>query len=159
MTNSTQARQDLIDREGIVRLVDRFYERIQADGELGPIFSEVAKVDWETHLPKMYDFWDTVLFRSGTFRGNPLAAHAKLVSHTDMSRAKFDHWLELFRESVAELFEGENADHIVRCAEDMANVIYSKINHVPDPRFDPAFLSDEQRARYASCRNPSSSSK
>jgi hypothetical protein len=31
----------------------------------------------------------------------------------------------------------------------MANVIYSKINAVPDPRFDPANLTPEQRERYA----------
>ncbi|MGK0188831.1 MAG: hemoglobin [Verrucomicrobiales bacterium] len=139
----------MIDRAGIVLLVNRFYDRIRVDDQLGPVFSDVANVNWESHLPRMYDFWDTVLFRSGTFRGNPIEAHAKLISQTDMSKAKFDHWLELFRETVAELFEGENAGHIVRCAEDMANVLYSKINKVPDPRFDPANLTDEQRARYA----------
>ncbi len=155
-TVSSDAPPDLIDREGIILLVDRFYERIREDDLLGPIFSEIAQVDWETHLPKMYDFWDTVLFRSGTFRGNPLDAHAKLVAKTEMSRVKFDHWLEIFRQTVAELFEGENAEHIVRCAEDMANVIYSKINNVPDPRFDPANLSDEQRERYSAYKEKSS---
>ena len=71
---ATQApRPDLRDRADIVRLVDRFYERIREDEALGPIFDRVAQVDWATHLPKMYDFWDTVLFRAGTFRGNPLA--------------------------------------------------------------------------------------
>lgn len=142
-------RHDLRAREDIVRLVDRFYDRIRSDEKLGPVFNGVIDVDWETHLPKMYDFWDTVMFRSGTFKGDPVAAHAKLVSKTDMGLATFEHWLGMFRETVAELFEGEKAGHIVRCAEDMANVIYGKINHVPDPRFDPANLSDEQKARYA----------
>jgi hemoglobin len=139
---------DLTNRDDIIRLVDRFYDRIRSDDKLSPIFEKIAHVDWETHLPKMYDFWDTVMFRAGTFRGNPLAAHAKLTALTDMGRETFDHWLVLFKESVAELFEGDNAGHIVRCAEDMANVIYSKINNVPDPRFDPANLTPEQKARY-----------
>jgi hemoglobin len=152
---ATTALPDLVDREDIVVLVNRFYDRIRKDGKLGPVFNEVVKINWETHLPKMYDFWDTVLFRAGTFRGNPLAAHAKLVPLTDMGRATFDHWLTHFRATVAELFEGPNAGHLVRCAEDMANVIYSKINAVPDPRFDPAQLTDEQRARYAAYRQPS----
>lgn len=143
---------DLTDRDDIVVLVNRFYDRIREDDRLGPVFNEVVKVHWETHLPKMYDFWDTVLFRAGTFRGNPLAAHAKLVPLTDMGRGTFEHWLTLFRATVAELFEGQNAGHIVRCAEDMANVIFSKINGVPDPRFDPANLTAEQRARYAAYR-------
>ena len=150
---ATQApRPDLRDRADIVRLVDRFYERIREDETLGPIFDRVAQVDWATHLPKMYDFWDTVLFRAGTFRGDPLGAHAKLVPVADMGWPTFERWLTLFKATVAELFEGENAGIIVRSAEDMANVIYSKINGVPDPRFDPANLTPEQRARYAAYR-------
>jgi len=149
---SSPPRPDLTDRRDIVRLVDRFYERVRGDRTLGHIFDEIAHVNWAAHLPKMYAFWDSVLFRAGTFRGNPLAAHAKLVPLTDMGRATFEHWLDLFRETVAELFDGPNAETIVRSAEDMANVIYSKINHVPDPRFDPANLTPEQKARYAAYR-------
>ena len=140
---------DLANREDIIRLVDRFYEQVQTDKVIGPVFTDAVKVQWETHLPKMYDFWDTVMFRSGTIRGDPIAAHAKLLKHSEMSRPMFDHWLTLFKNTVAELFAGEKADHIVRCAEDMANVIYGKIHNIPDPRFDPANLTDEQRARYA----------
>lgn len=140
---------DLSSRADIIRLVDAFYERIRRDEKLGPIFKDIAQVSWETHLPKMYDFWDAVLFRAGTFRGNPLAAHAKLVPVADMSKASFDYWLKLFTQTVNDLFEGANAALILRNAEDMANVIYSKINQVPDPRFDPANLTPEQRERYS----------
>lgn len=152
--NTDPASQDLTCRADIIRLVDAFYERIRGDEKLGPIFNEVAHVNWEAHLPKMYDFWDTVLFRAGTFRGNPLAAHARLVSVADMSKASFDHWLELFTATVNDLFQGTNAAVIIRSAEDMANVIYSKINQVPDPRFDSANLTAEQRERYARYKQP-----
>lgn len=147
--NTDDTLQDLTSRTDIIRLVDAFYDRIRRDEKLGPIFNDIAQVNWETHLPKMYDFWDTVLFGAGTFRGNPLAAHAKLVSTADMSKASFDHWLALFTATVHDLFQGANAAVILRSAEDMANVIYSKINQVPDPRFDPANLTPEQRERYA----------
>jgi hemoglobin len=143
---------DIASRADIEKLVNAFYERVRDDAELGPIFDEVAQVNWSTHLPKMYDFWETVLFGAGTFRGNPIAAHARLVPLTDMGRAKFEHWLILFRSTVNSLFAGEKAGHIQRAAEDMVNVIFSKINGVPDPRFDPANLTDEQRARYAKYR-------
>ncbi|MEM8954676.1 MAG: hypothetical protein AAGD22_11035 [Verrucomicrobiota bacterium] len=96
----------------------------------------------------MYDFWDTVLFRAGTFHGNPISANTKLVARTDMSMNTFNRWLNLFRSTATELFDGPNAEHIVRCVENMANVLYSKINKVPDPRFDPANLREEQKARY-----------
>jgi len=140
---------DLNDRKGIELLVNSFYDTVREDKVLGFIFDEVAEVNWEAHLPKMYDFWETVLFRAGTYKGNPIAAHAKLISKTEMGKAQFDHWLELFEATVDRHFIGENAGHIKRCAADMANVIYGKINGVPDPRFDPANLTPEQRERYA----------
>ena len=146
-TDSTKG--DLNGRPEIERLVNAFYDRVRADAVLGFIFDEVSRTNWEAHLPKMYAFWETVMFRSGGFTGNPLVAHAKLVPLTDMGRDKFDHWLQLFCATVDDLFEGEHADHIKRCAEDMANVIHAKINQVPDPRFDPARLTPEQRERYA----------
>lgn len=151
MTGTT----DIQGRDEIVRLVNAFYGKVRSDGTLGFIFDEVAEVDWESHLPKMYAFWQTVLFRDGGFRGDPIGKHARLVPLTSMGRGQFDRWLELFRETVDELFSGENAEHIKRCAEDMANVIHSKINAVPDERFDPAKLTPEQRARYAQYREQS----
>lgn len=143
---------DLEGRTGIVRLVNAFYERVRSDDLLGFIFDEVAGVDWDAHLPKMYAFWETVLFRSGGYTGNPLAAHAKLVPLTGMGKPQFDRWLELFRATVDDLYAGENAEHIKNCAADMAAVIHGKINQIPDPRTDPANLTPEQRARYAAYR-------
>lgn len=153
MLNSMpDARPDITGRAEIETLVNRFYERVQADDMLGFIFDQVAQTNWQTHLPKMHAFWETVLFRSGGYVGNPLAAHAKLVPLTAMGREQFDRWLTLFRSTVDELFAGEKAGHIKRCAEDMANVIHARINQVPDARFDPANLSPEQRERYARYR-------
>lgn len=140
---------DIAGRAEIETLVNTFYDRVRGDEVLGFIFNEVAQTNWTAHLPKMYAFWETVLFRSGGYTGNPLAAHAKLVPLTDMGRAQFDRWLTLFRGTVDDLFAGEKAEHIKNCAEDMANVIHARINNVPDARFDPANLTPEQRERYA----------
>lgn len=132
---SVSKKPDLAGREEIETLVNAFYGRVQADPLLGFVFNDVAKVDWPAHLPRMYAFWETVLFRKGGYTGSPLAAHAKLVTETPMGREQFDRWLLLFKETVDDLFQGEKADHIKNCAEDMASVIYSRINGVPDPRF------------------------
>jgi len=144
-----EPKPDIQGRAEIERLVKTFYDRVRGDEMLGFIFDKVAQTNWEAHLPKMYAFWEKVLFRSGGYTGNPIAAHAKLLQQTAMGREQFDHWLTLFRSTVDDLFAGEHADHIKNCAADMANVIYSKINAVADPRFDPANLTPEQRERYA----------
>lgn len=152
MLPTSPIKPDIEGRVEIEQLVNAFYERVRGDEVLAPIFNEIAGTDWVNHLPKMYSFWETVLFRTGNYRGNPLAAHARLVTLTDMGRDKFDRWLTLFISTVDALFAGERADHIKSCATDMANVIYSRINQVPDPRFDPANLSEEQRERYSRYR-------
>jgi hemoglobin len=148
----TPTKPDISGRAEIETLVNTFYERVRADDLLGFIFNDVAQTNWATHLPKMYAFWETVLFRSGGYTGNPLASHANLAPLTTMGRPQFDRWLYLFRATVDDLFAGERADHIKNCAEDMANVIHARINNVPDARFDPANLTPEQRARYAQYR-------
>jgi hemoglobin len=143
---------DINGRPEIEILVNAFYDRVRSDDLLGFIFDKVAQINWSTHLPKMYAFWETVMFRSGGYVGNPLVAHAKLTPLTQMGRPQFDRWIALFNGTVDSLFVGENAEHIKRCAADMANVIHGKINQIPDPRFDPASLTPEQKARYAAYR-------
>lgn len=148
---------DIQGRPEIEKLVNTFYGKVQRDEMLGFIFNDVAKVDWPTHLPQMIAFWQTVMFRDGGFRGDPLGKHARLVPLTAMGRPQFDHWLALFEGTVDELFAGENATHIKRCAQDMANVIHSRINAIPNPRTDGSQLTPEQKERYKQYREPSSS--
>ena len=149
MPPAEPTRTDLAGRAEIELLVNTFYDKVRRDDVLGFIFNDVARTDWAAHLPKMYDFWETVIFRSGGYSGNPLAAHARLVPLTKMGRAQFDRWLALFKATVDELFVGSKAEHIKNAADDMANVIHARINGVPDARFDPANLTPEQRLRYA----------
>lgn len=142
------SRADLAGREGIELLVNAFYDKVRRDELLGFIFNDVARTDWAAHLPKMYAFWETVIFGTGEFSGSPFAAHARLVPLTQMGRPQFARWLELFQATVDELFAGPKAEHIKSCAADMANVIHARINNVEQDRFDPDKLTPEQRARY-----------
>ncbi|HEY7790729.1 MAG TPA: group III truncated hemoglobin [Vicinamibacterales bacterium] len=103
------ARTDITSRDDIALLVDTFYDRIRQDGLLGPIFDDVAHVDWSAHLPKMYDFWESVLFGAATFKGNPLAVHRALASLTPLTSREFYRWVSLFHQTVDDLFDGPMA--------------------------------------------------
>lgn len=46
-------RLDITDRRDVTCLVNVFYDRVRADDLLGPIFDDVARVDWTKHLPRM----------------------------------------------------------------------------------------------------------
>lgn len=101
----TERKPDLQSEADIKTLVDAFYLKIRADAVVGPIFTDVARVDWEHHLPRMYAFWNQMLLGKPGYAGAPLASHLPLP--VDMSH--FDRWLALFRAAVDENFEGPMA--------------------------------------------------
>src|SRR6185369_12621197 len=102
-------KQDIQNKSDIKILVDSFYEKVRRDKEIGYLFNDVAKVNWEHHLPRMYDFWENVIFQTGSFTGNPMVAHARLHQQSPLTEAHFNRWKQLFYGTVDELFEGNNA--------------------------------------------------
>jgi hemoglobin len=100
-------KDDGISEDGIVRLVDRFYAKIRADAQLGPIFERVVRGKWDKHLEKMRDFWSSVMLTTGRYKGAPALAHLRIK---DIEPASFDRWLRLFGETCDELFDGEAAE-------------------------------------------------
>ena len=119
-------KKDIHNRNDIIRLVDTFYEKIKTDQVIGFLFNEVAQINWENHLPKMYDFWENVLFFTGNFDGNPMQKHKELHNKCPLSHAHFDHWNEVFRLTVDELFVGEKAEEIKLRAKSISDVIMYK---------------------------------
>ena len=103
--------RDIAGRDDIIRLVDAFYQDVRADDILGPIFDGVARTDWAVHLPKMYDFWETVLFGTQTASaGNPLAVHLQLATRVPIGAREFGRWIELFHATIDRLFAGPVAE-------------------------------------------------
>ncbi|MFF2277497.1 group III truncated hemoglobin [Agromyces sp. NPDC058126] len=101
---------DLRDRDDLVALIEAFYLRAFADPLIGPIFTDVAKMDLAHHLPIMCDFWESVLFDAGTYHRNTLALHVALDAKHPLTEAHFDRWLVLWRQTVDDGFRGEVAD-------------------------------------------------
>ena len=118
---------DLTNRTDVVRLVDAFYDRVRGDSILSPIFDGVAHVDWDRHLPKMYDFWESVLFGKIGFKGNPLVVHRELARRAPLTIVEFDRWLELFQVSVDALFAGPCAEEAKLRASRIAVVMQHHI--------------------------------
>lgn len=92
--------------DDIELLVDSFYEKVNNDPLLSPIFNEEAKVDWESHLPKMYRFWGTQLIGTSEYSGRPFPPHMEL----SIGKEHFSRWVELFLQTVDEHFYGEVAE-------------------------------------------------
>jgi hemoglobin len=74
---------------------------------LGPVFVDIAHLDLAVHLPVMCDFWQTVLFRSGTYRRNALQPHMHLSERAHLTPAHFARWLRLWCATVDERHVGD----------------------------------------------------
>lgn len=102
-------KKDIENRADIQLLVDTFYEKVKADDIIGFIFNDIAHVNWEKHLPVMYNFWENVLFYTGAYQGNPMSVHQHIHRVIPLTRDHFDRWYALFSETVDSLFEGSTA--------------------------------------------------
>ncbi|CAH0157215.1 Group 3 truncated hemoglobin ctb [Pedobacter sp. Bi27] len=121
-------KKDIHNREDIILLVDTFYKNVALNKQIGPIFTDVAKVDWSHHLPKMYDFWESILFGKAIYKGNPMLTHFALNEQTPLQTEAFETWKNLFFQTVDDLFVGENADLIKQKAQSIADLMHFKIN-------------------------------
>lgn len=119
--------KDIKNRLDIILLVDTFYEKIKTDQTIGYFFIEVAKVDWNIHLSKMYDFWENILFYTSNYSGSPMQVHKELHQKSPLKAEHFDHWLTLFCNNIDEHFKGKKANEIKERAKNIAMVMSYKV--------------------------------
>lgn len=112
MSAAEAVRSDIAGRADIDALMRAFYGRVLTDKVIGRLFTEVAKLDLDHHLPIIGDFWETVLFAPGDYARhgrNPLQVHLELHAREPLRAEHFARWLELFDASVDGLFAGPRA--------------------------------------------------
>ena len=127
-----EEKNDIESREDLLLLVRHFYELMLVDDLLAPIFMDVAKIDLEKHLPHLVDFWYSLLFRTGEYRRNVMNVHLDLHMKTALEKKHFDRWLDYFRQSVNELFQGPRSTEAIERATSIALLMQVKIGQVDD---------------------------
>ncbi len=120
-------RKDITQRKDIELLVNEFYERVKQDQTIGPIFSDVANVNWDKHIPVMYDFWENIIFQTGNYTGNPMSAHFKIHEKHPFTKAHFTSWLAIFQETLNDCFQGPNTELARQRALSIATVMEIKL--------------------------------
>lgn len=103
--------------ESIRLLVDTFYARVQQDEVLAPVFDKALHGDWAGHLPRMVEFWSTVLLGTRSFQSNVFGKHMALDGVTP---EHFVRWLSLFKDTVTQLFDESTACEILLVADRIA---------------------------------------
>jgi len=123
--------KDIENREDIINVVNTFYDNVNNNSELSYFFNDVTQLNWEVHLPKMYDFWETILFHKPIFKGNPMRKHINLHKIAPLKKENFDTWIQLFEATVDGLYQGEVATQMKIRATSIAtaiqlNTVYQK---------------------------------
>ncbi|HZW09324.1 MAG TPA: group III truncated hemoglobin [Phycisphaerales bacterium] len=109
--------------QDIRTLVDTFYGAVREDELLGHVFEEHV-ADWSVHLPKMYDFWSSVVLHTGRYSGRPIVAHAAIP---ELSPEHFERWLELWRATVARVIPARAQDAFIVAARRMRASMSSRL--------------------------------
>lgn len=109
--NKMSKKSDLASRQDIEKLIEAFYDKMLDDIIIGYIFTQVAKIDLEIHLPVICDFWETVILGVPKYKKGPevMKVHLDLNQKIPLKKGHFTRWLYLFHSTVDEMFEGDNA--------------------------------------------------
>ena len=102
--------KDISTPNDIKILVDTFYNSVKSDAIIGYIFTDVAKVNWDDHLPRMYKFWEFALLGTAVYKGNPMMKHIALNAKASLTKQHFEQWVHLWEATVDRFFEGEIAN-------------------------------------------------
>lgn len=114
--------RDLDSPEEIAEMVRRFYADVAQDDLLGPMFNEVARVDWAEHLPKLAAFWCRALLDLPGYSGNPFRTHALVHAKRQFTPAHFERWLALFHETLELGWTGPRVERAGELADNVARV-------------------------------------
>jgi hemoglobin len=129
--------RDIETRADCERLVRAFYGQALHDPIIGFIFTDVAKLDLEAHVPQITSFWETILLGAQSYSGGVFGKHAELHGKVGLREGHFERWLQLWFGTVDALFAGERANLAKVHALRVGQAFIQRLQGLPSPA-DPA---------------------
>ncbi len=123
----TSALPDIGERSDCERVVRVFYTRALVDPIIGFIFTDIARLDLEAHVPRITSFWETILLGGQNYAGGAFRPHAALHARVRLRRGHFERWLWLWSTTVDEMFAGERAELAKSHAVRVANAFHQRL--------------------------------
>ncbi|MBL7976923.1 MAG: group III truncated hemoglobin [Bacteroidetes Order II. Incertae sedis bacterium] len=127
---------DIQTSDDIRYLVEAFYAQVRQDAVIRPHFEEIAKINWSLHLPKMYAFWEAVIFGKAGYKGDPMAVHIQLDQKKALTAAHFERWMAIWQETLHTNFKGQNTEKALKQAQAIQALMQHKINSFREPTED-----------------------
>lgn len=129
---------DIEDRADCERLVRAFYGRALHDPVIGFLFTDVAQLDLEAHVPMVTSFWETVLLGAKSYTGGAFHPHAALNARVRLRPGHFQRWLLLWHAAVDELFAGPTAEQAKTHADRVAFAFAGRLATLSPPAEAPS---------------------
>lgn len=121
---------DLDTRTAIHHLVVAFYREVVFDDLLAPVFDEVAETDWAVHIPRLVDYWCTILIGEHSYNGALLDAHREVHRRDPIRAEHFDRWYRLWVTSIDSRWSGPRAEHAKHHAAATAGLISRRLRGI-----------------------------
>jgi hemoglobin len=124
---------DIETRADCERLVRAFYAQALEDPLIGFIFTDVAKLDLEAHVPRIASFWETILLGTRSYGGGAFGPHATLHAKIGLREGHFERWLQLWFGTVDSMFAGDRANLAKVHALRVARAFHQRLQALPSP--------------------------
>ncbi len=119
--------RDIETKEDLAFLMRAFYSKLLVDETVGYIFTEVAKIDLEEHLPSLTNFWENMLLEANGYKKNVMGIHLLLNDKEKLQPIHFERWLFLLDETVRKHFKGDKVERMLNSSQNIAAMMKFKM--------------------------------
>ena len=111
---------DLDSKENIEQFINQFYEKVLVDDLLAHIFTDVAQIDVNVHIPIIRSYWEKLLLGKKEYKRHTMNIHRDVHAKFPLSEKEFERWLSLFKQTIADGYTGPKSDRAVEIASSIA---------------------------------------
>ena len=120
-----------IDDADLHDLLVAFYDTVAGEPLLAPYF---AVVDMQAHMPRIVDFWSTLLYHTGRYSGNAFRPHLEMPGLTG---EHFARWLAVLERTVDARFAGPVAERMKAMGHRIAYSMQVRLGITPFEEYRP----------------------
>lgn len=128
MSAPLDARSDLRE-EDLPTLLTTFYATVGRDPLLAPYF---APVDMTAHIPRIADFWSTMLFHTARYSGNAFRPHLEMPG---LTAAHFARWVATLESTVDSAHAGPVSERMKALGHRIAYSMQVRLGITPFAEF------------------------
>jgi hemoglobin len=119
--------RDIETKEDLAFLMREFYSKMLIDDIIGYIFTDIAELDLEEHLPSLTNFWENMLFQPNGYKKDVMGIHLLLNGKEKLQAHHFERWLFLLDQTVRENFEGDKVERMLTSAKNIGAIMKFKM--------------------------------